>query len=252
MHQHRDNINGFTLVELMISMTFVSMLLIVIAFTAIQIINIYNKGLTMNRVAQAARSVSADFHRTLRESGTLDLGKSTFLCYQTITNSCLPDARDPRVVGGRLCTGVYSYIWNYNKKNASGIIQRVNTYSSGPSNIRFVRVEDNGGNYCARPDLRINPGVKDDILSDTGGLTLLSFDIQDKSIDLSSPQASKVASLYHIVMEVGTDDSDAITSNSFNDASCKAPSGDGEGLRYFCAVNRIDFTVLAGNNGGSI
>ncbi|MCA9334576.1 hypothetical protein KC953_00355, partial [Candidatus Saccharibacteria bacterium] len=251
----------------MISMTFVSMLLIVIAFTAIQIINIYNKGLTMNRVAQAARAMNADFHRTLSDSGALDLSKSTFLCLQLAAGGCLelnphdppPAPNDSRLFGGRLCTGVYSYIWNYNKKKneIDNDILRVNSYTTSDSSmIRLVRVDDNGGKYCAKPGLDINPSGKTEILSDTGGLAVLGFSIEDISLDPSDTEAVRSSSLYHIVMEVGTDNPNALKLNDFRDPSrdpsCKPPSDDSNGLRNFCAVNRIDFTVLAGNNGGSI
>lgn len=50
---------GFTIIELMLSMTFLAMLMLVIALTTIQISNIYNKGVTLREVNQAGRSVSA-------------------------------------------------------------------------------------------------------------------------------------------------------------------------------------------------
>ena len=56
---------GFTLIELMLAMTFISVLLLAIAMTIIQIGTIYNRGVTLKEVSQAARSISDELNRSI-------------------------------------------------------------------------------------------------------------------------------------------------------------------------------------------
>jgi type II secretory pathway component PulJ len=51
---------GFTLIELMLSMSFVSILLISIAMLSIQLSNQYSRGLTLKEVTQAGTEASND------------------------------------------------------------------------------------------------------------------------------------------------------------------------------------------------
>ena len=62
---HVDKTKGFTLIELMLSMTFISILLVAIAVTIIQISNVYNRGITLKEVNQAGRSLSNELQRSI-------------------------------------------------------------------------------------------------------------------------------------------------------------------------------------------
>jgi hypothetical protein len=59
---------GFTLVELMLSMAFVSLLLLAIALLVIQISNMYNKGLTLRAVNESGQLIASDLQETLNTS----------------------------------------------------------------------------------------------------------------------------------------------------------------------------------------
>ncbi len=63
MIKHSD---GFTLIELMISMTILAVILLLIATTSISIGRIYYKGVTSSRTQEAARSLSAQLSRTIQ------------------------------------------------------------------------------------------------------------------------------------------------------------------------------------------
>ena len=55
-------------------------------------------------------------------------------------------------------------------------------------------------------------------------------------------------------MEIGTNDQDSIQQDTYQntiDTRCKPPS-DEDALQDFCAVNKFDFTVQAGNKGGAL
>jgi type II secretory pathway pseudopilin PulG len=120
--------NGFTLIELMLAMTFISFLLIGIAMAVIQMTGTYNRGLALKEVNQAARAVSDSLHTAASEGTQV----------QYVATSAGGN--------GRICFGTYSYIWNI--ATASDPIK----YASDPSRkIQLVRVPDAGGLYCAKP-----------------------------------------------------------------------------------------------------
>lgn len=232
-----DKTAGFTIIELLMAMTFVSILLLVIAMTVIQISNIYNKGLTMKSVDQAGRLISDDIRQTLGQSQPFSVETAFRLQRYPESDLQKPD-------GGRLCTGLYTYVWNFGKSLDSPI----NTYSSGNDQIRFIRVRDSGGQYCADPTKKIQQANATELLStESADLAIQSFAITRLANDPTIGQA-----LYRIVMEVGTNNQDTLQqSQSIDtiDTSCRPPSDDAS-LQNFCAVNQFDFTAQAGNKGG--
>lgn len=130
----KQRTQGFTLIELMLAMTFIAVLLLAIAMTIIQIGAIYNKGITLKDINQAGRSIGDDVKRTTAEAGTITRATDYY------TNSA----------GGRLCLGTYSYIWN-TAKALEGNDPNRTTYASTPTKpINFVKVSDAGKIYCAR------------------------------------------------------------------------------------------------------
>lgn len=127
---------GFTMIELMLAMSFVAMLLLAIALTIMQIATIYNKGMTLKEVNQTGRAISTELSRNITTSDAFSL--TTSLKYA------------PGNAGGRLCLGQYSYVWNYSQALASGSTNVIR-YQSGPADeIRLVRVPDPSGAYCAQ------------------------------------------------------------------------------------------------------
>ncbi len=229
---------GFTIIELMMAMAFVSVLLLIIAMTVIQISNIYNKGLTMKAVAQAGRTISEDIKQTL--------GKSQPFAVDTAFRlQRYPESPTSTSDGGRLCTGLYTYVWNYGR-SLSG--NPINTYESGDDQIRFVRVRDSGGQYCADPTKKIQQSDATELLSaENSDLAIQSFTIMQLASDAAIGQA-----LYRVVMEIGTNNQDALQQTQTIDTidtTCRPPSDDAS-LQHFCAVNQFDFTAQAGNKGG--
>lgn len=235
--------SGFTIIELLMAMAFISVLLVVITLTIIQIGNIYNKGLTMRAVNQSGTAISADIRQTLSGSQPFDVATSFFL--QSPNGGATTNVGD--AVGGRLCTGTYSYIWNFGKSSVP-----INVYQNGDAKIGFVRVRDNGAQYCANLGNKIDNSDRSDprefLASDGTALAIQSFAITKLANDAAISQA-----LYRIVFEVGTNDSDALQREQHIDTidtSCKPPSTDAS-LQNYCAVNQFDFTAQAGNRGGA-
>ncbi len=130
---------GFTLIELMLSMTFVSVLLLAIAMTVIQIGNIYSKGMALKDINQSSRTFSDDVRRTVAAAGAVTINSDTFI--QTSVAG--------KVVSGRLCLGNYSYIWN----TADALPAQNEAFrmtADSTKLIGVVKVPDSASMYCAR------------------------------------------------------------------------------------------------------
>lgn len=226
---------GFTLVELMLAMSFLSVLLIAIALTIIQIGNMYNRGLTLKEVNQAGRTVSADLQRTISGSATFDIsGASTRFINQPW--------------GGRLCTGQYSYIWNYGTTldlMARTGTTRANSNLYDPNvstnTIRFIKVEDSSSFYCTAANGFVSPvGVVELLRVGDRDLALHSFRIT--SDPLARDAATRQA-LYAISFIIGTNDQAALASNS---STCRPPRDTASNVNY-CSVNQFDIVVRTSN-----
>lgn len=242
MRQRSNSESGFTIVELLMAMAFISVLLVIITLTIIQVSNIYNKGLTMRAVNQSGTTISTDIRQTLGSSQPFDVSTSFFL--QSSNGGPTTSVGD--AVGGRLCTGTYTYVWNFGKSNVP-----VNVYSGDDKKIGFVRVRDAGSQYCANLGSKIDDSDRSDprefLSTDDTILAIQSFGISKLADDVSIGQA-----LYRVVFEIGTNDQGALQQTQridTIDTSCKPPSDD-EALQDYCAVNQFDFTVQAGNRGG--
>jgi prepilin-type N-terminal cleavage/methylation domain-containing protein len=234
----RNNKAGFTLIELMLAMTFISVLLVAIAMTTIQISNIYNKGITLREVNQAGRAVSTELQQSIASSVPFDVTPKSDNTPETATSRYVV-----RPGGGRLCLGSYSYAWNYGSALAGGAGAPAvyNKYDNNES-VRFAKVEDAGGALCADVTLPI-PHAKSNELLSSGDreLVLHSLKVTEASSDPATNQA-----LYAITMIIGTNDRAQLTTDN---ASCKPPAS-GVGNEVYCSVNQWDIIARAGNKAG--
>ncbi len=223
---HNYRTRGFTLIELMLAMTFLSVLLLAIAMTVIQVSNIYTRGLTLKEVNQAGRAVSAELKSGIAGSAPFTIPGPKYI---------------QQAWGGRLCVGQYSYIWNYgatlNNPSADGT--NSNVYSNSSNKIRFIKVPDNSGIYCSTAGKAIDSnGAVELLASGDRDLAIHSFSIVNDSTDAQSSQA-----LYSISFVVGTNDQQALTTAQ---TSCRPPSDATSDLNY-CSINRFDIVVRAMN-----
>ena len=223
---------GFTLIELMLAMSFISVLLLAIAMTVIQISNIYNRGLTLKEVNQAGRSLTTELQRSIA------VGSSFPIDYPA------PDSKYVKQTwGGRLCLGQYSYIWNYGKTlTGSPAAGFSNVYDASSSEkIRFIKVPDATGNYCSAKASAINPSGAVELLNvGDRDLALHSFSISN---DPSASDSKTRQSLYYISFVIGTNDQAALDANQ---AACKPPDVLTSDLNY-CSVNQFDIVARTGN-----
>lgn len=234
----RKETKGFTLIELMLAMTFISVLLVAIAMTTIQISNIYNKGITLREVNQAGRSISTELQRSIASSVPFDVTPKTPSSPPTSTSKFVSYPG-----GGRLCLGAYTYAWNYGSALAGGVgAPSIYNYYTDGTTVRFAKVQDAGGSLCANVSAKIDRSVSTDLLT-TGdrNLVMQSFSISQTSNDPGTSQA-----VYAISMVIGTNDRQQLTTDS---ASCKSPAA-GIGDQDYCSVNQFDIVARAGNVAG--
>lgn len=121
MFRARNTQQGFTLIELMLGIAFVGSLLVLIALIIIQIMGLYNKGLTLKEVNEVSRIVVRDMQQSVSSADAFRLQyvKDNAPTYaKTLQEAVSPGGNNSQVdyysndAGGRLCTGVYSYVWN--------------------------------------------------------------------------------------------------------------------------------------------
>lgn len=216
---------GFTIIELMLAMSFLSMLLLGIAMTTIQIGRTYTKGVTLREVNQAGRSVSDDLRRTVGSAMPFDL--ATSLISQDGGN------------GGRLCLGDYTYVWNTGRALASNIGPNVYNDSTNTP-VQFAKVRDSRGQLCANPGVKITRADASELLAN-GDRSLV---LQAITVTSATGSIADSRALYSISMNIGTNDQSLLETG---DKSCKVPT-DAAGGDSYCSVNQFDLVIRAGNN----
>ncbi len=231
---HVDKKRGFTLIELMLAMSFISVLLIAIAMTIIQIGNIYNRGLMLKEVDQTGQAVATELQNAIRQSAPFSIATGSGSHYV------------PQAWGGRLCIGQYSYIWNYGKDlNAKN--PNVNKYAGldSSTDIHLVKVLDPGALYCLQKPLLAIDATKATELLATGDyqLAIHSFTIKSNTTAIDTKTRQQ---LYDIQLSLGTNDKNALTYGTDGSATCTAPGQDGADLTY-CSVSVFDIVARAGN-----
>lgn len=235
---NRDKkLHGFTLIELMLAMGFVSALLVVIAMTVIQIGGIYNKGLTLKDVNQAGRSLASELQRSISQSFSFDLAS-----HYVVQGGATP-------YGGRLCLGQYSYIWNYGDAVKINNPARLNKYAAPNADIKFsfVKIIDPNAHYCLSPSTAIDSA---------GAIELANVGEHDFAIhnftvstvgSASDPKTGQ--RLYSISFLIGTNDQTALT-GSLGATRCLIPNEiiiNKTPDPTYCFVSQFDIVARSGN-----
>ena len=150
--------NGFTIIELMIALTFIAFLLIFIVIMTMRITQMYSKGMTLKSINQSSRTIVDQMARdisasTQPETKSVDDGSNTILC-----------------------TSGATYLWNPLSKIETGDV-RLN-------NIRY-KAGARGENipvYLVR-------STKTDVCADSGKVSELEYNHESNQELLSSSAA---------------------------------------------------------------
>ena len=233
---HVAKSRGFTITELMLAMTFISVLLLAIAMTIIQVATIYNKGMTLKEVNQSGRSIGDDIRRNISASGSFTLSTNY------LTNPA----------GGRLCVDNYSYLWNYADAIQSGnpnVVRYATGGSRSGETIRLVKVPDPSGAYCARSGSTFVYATVRASDQDRASELLQSGDrllsIHQFALTTSSAVADPATGqrLFQLSYTIGTGEVAALTTDR---SSCLPPGAANANFSY-CAVQQFELVIRAGN-----
>lgn len=217
---------GFTVIELLLAMTFVAILLLGVAMATIHISNTYTRGITLREVNQAGRSVTDDINRTVGASSPIVDGD-----YTTTAKS------------GRLCVGSYTYVWNYGEALRSASTAGLYVYDDGKP-VRFARVSDAGKGLCASPTLTIDRSTRTvtELLSDgERNLALHRLSIEPGTV----VNGATGQGLHAISFVIGTNSG----GESIASANCLPPSDSASDAQY-CAMNEFNTIVRSNNASG--
>lgn len=224
---------GFTIIELVLAMAFISALLLGIAMTILQVGTIYNRGMTLKEVNQTARSISDELTRGLSSS------ESTALSSKYVTTA----------TGGRLCLGQFSYVWNYAKSyQDSQRTQYVNAAKNAEGPVRFVKVPDVARKYCAPQSNGRYLNIQD---ADTAvSVELLKSGDRALSIHqltmipgTNTTDPATGQQLYNLTFTIGTGNVTALTPDQ---TACLPPNSPNSDFAY-CSVQKFNLVVRAGN-----
>ena len=231
---------GFTLIELMLAMAFVSVLLLAIALTIIQVGNIYSKGMALKDINQSARTINEDLRRTIAAAGSVSLEDDSYV---------VQSLADGTPVSGRLCLGGYSYVWN--TVDASGSSQdSIKVSPTDDTLVTLVRVPDPSRIYCAkntsnvlavRGSIRAEDVPKVTTLLARGdhSLAITSFSIKSSATAQDNTTGQR---LFSIAYGIGTGDPSTMEADRM---SCRPPS-DAASDSVFCNVQGFEVVVRSG------
>lgn len=222
--KHHKQEQGFTLVELSLSMAFIAMLLLGIALLTIQISAIYNKGLTMRSVNESGRLIAKDMQQTLNAA--------------VATKVAFVDDD----AGGRLCANNVVYAWNYaGRINSNGFSSNQNIYDSGEAGIRLIRFAGGVG-YC-NASLGSYPAIPSGVdglteLLKEGDNTLALHEVTLSENSVAGDESRQ--KIYAISFILGSNDIERLAADG-----CRIPQSKVDDT--YCVVNQFRFTARAGN-----
>lgn len=123
---HVKRQKGFTIIELLFAMSFLTFMLLFVIGATIQVMRTYNKGIVTKQVNQSGRTIVEEMSRAIRG---------------TDSNSFNINA----LSHNRLCLGGVSYIWNIQEPSNGS--NKYDDNDNGPP-VLFARLKDPTGIYC--------------------------------------------------------------------------------------------------------
>lgn len=239
---------GFTIIELLLSMFFVSMLIVLIGYVTMQIINNYQKGIAIKDVNKTADAIIGDIQRTVFNGAGIKCGVKKGSTWSYGDNCQDLYNESDRPVAAMICTGKFAYVWNYgwalkDTVQEPHLIKYAKDAKSVP--VRMLKITDE--KYCLG-----NSGELDNALKKVDNIKTEMIEYNDRELALHSfaitntiHDASTGQSLYNIEFVLGTFRNNVLKTE---DAQCKSPreaaddKDDVKDLKY-CAINKFDFVV---------
>lgn len=189
--------NGFTLVELSLSIAFIAVLSIIIVVIINNTISSYRRGLTLNKINSVGMDLADDIRAAIQNSSSRAVtslcsihypessvvGSDYMNCVENGARNFVSVARlatvrrkvDNVVIGddipvyGAFCTGYYSYIWNSGYFSDDYIVDGTESASlryrgadnavKTASNFKLLKLEDDSRSVCVSAVLGSDPNA---------------------------------------------------------------------------------------------
>lgn len=235
---------GFTIIELVLSMSFVAVLLLAIATIIMQIGATYNRGMTVKEVNQAGRSISEDIRFNVSASSSFVPDATSFL----VVRSAGIDS------GARLCLGTYSYIWNYAKAfyNSDVSLTKYESLPAGRTNdIRLVKVADGSKVYCQKR-ANSNDPLYANIRSQDSAASQEILKAGDRKLAISEFTLTSNSNMYdgttgqRLYEASFTLAAGNVSAMNASQTACLMPGDINSDLSY-CVVQKFTLVIRAGN-----
>jgi len=229
---------GFTLIELILAMTFISILLLAIAMTVIQVGSMYNKGMTLKETNQTGRDIATDIQRDIAASKAFSL----------TTDYLVVNGGAPANGTGRLCLGSATYIWNLGNTPTGSRI-KYSSPAKAAIPINLVKVPDANKLYCAKnpnntlmqTDIRTaDTDNAKELLAGDHSLIVYKFALAPGSANTVDSLTEQ--QLYQLSFTISTDKISAIDTTK---GTCLPPGNINSDMNY-CSVQDFSLVVRAG------
>lgn len=145
---------AFTIIELMLAVAFIGTLLLSVAMLAMQLVNMYTKGVAMRSINALGGDIADDIKQTVNSS-TLwsenidaENGSSGYNKDSVVEAKQKYYLYDEKNNYGIFCTNSYTYIFNY---QAAMLKYRNLVDKNGADNEGFLQIQISGSSNPARP-----------------------------------------------------------------------------------------------------
>ena len=230
-----DNIHsrkGFTIIELVLAIGFVSVLLLAVSVLTIRVGNMYEKGATIRSINQVGREVIDVMRRDFSQA-------NTDVDFVTTTNG--------EVQIYSICLGDVSYVANSSKALQAyedTTTLSLATVDSADEPIRLARVVDSSRAYCGddrATTLRAVDASADELLT-SASMRLAIHDMTVERVAQGSDQ-----SLYRVTLVIGTNAKGTIDDNN----RCRMFSSSPDDIKAdfnYCSVAELTTIMRTGGS----
>ncbi|MCL2094588.1 prepilin-type N-terminal cleavage/methylation domain-containing protein [Candidatus Saccharibacteria bacterium] len=231
---------GFTIIELILAMTAISVLLVVIVVLVMNINSMFRQGIALRETNSAARAIIDDIMRTTAGSPGLPMGAAFGRTH----------GAGAMTEGGVFCTGSYSYVWKHARR-LRGDLGNPNGGMSvnGITNFRLLKARDAGRDMC-------NPALGMALVTPTGEppqevISAAEIDLALYDFRVFVPRSNTTIgqSFYTVSFVLGTLRGTNLEGGRVGREACVPPALE-LGFDFdYCAVNRFNFAVRAAGGG---
>lgn len=213
---HRSRQTGFTILELMLAMTFLAFVLVFSATVIVQMTQTYMKGLSIKQINQAGRTITDDLARSLESSASTEINTT-------------------RIDSGILCVGTHAYIWNPVYDQSGNFNTNLNRYTLNGEPITLARVASSAVGDCAGSFSNAIPATLDNVSLLSGRSRVLTASATPSTIDRK---------LVNVKFVLGTYDSSenaALSAKDFDNVTGSAYFDENLGVsgQFTCRPDRL-------------